>query len=295
MGLLYGFGAVSGFTLEDAHFIGARWDPAVEGAADQIVVRAHPGGYESLISLQSCSDLWRSPSGAFYAAAGTRVVWTSAGVHGAAPWQSFECPAVGGVWGLDDQHVFAFPRGLSTRYGYRFGGSAWDRFDAPGVIHRMHGRQADALVAVGSPGLIAQRSGGAWRAQPTDVRGVFLDVHVVSDDEIYAVHDSGQLWEGSMYGWSVRLEGEPGSLRCVTKWQDRVWVGTTDQGLCVLDGARLVPIKPNLRPTRMDSRGDLLLSQPEMIVGTADGESFRAIKTPTLETLFAPIAPRWNT
>jgi hypothetical protein len=45
----------------------------------------------------------------------------------------------------------------------------------------------------------------------------------------------------------------------------------------------------------MDSRGDLLLSQSEMIVGTADGESFRAIKTPTLETLFAPIAPRWKT
>jgi hypothetical protein len=96
------------------------------------------------------------------------------------------------------------------------------------------------------------------------------------------------------WGDTVRLEVAPRSLTCITKWRGRVWVGTTDLGLCVLDGARLVPIKPNLRPTRMDSRGDLLLSQSEMIVGSADGESFRAIKKPTLETLFAPIAPRWN-
>lgn len=294
MGIEYGFGGVSGFSLEDAHFIGTRWDPTVEGAADQLVIRAHSSGYESLISLQSCADLWRSASGAVYAAAGPRIVWTTKGAHEAAPWHTFDCPTVAGIWGLDDANVFALPRGLATDYYFRFDGRAWSRHDAPGTIHRMDGKRSDALVAVGSAGLIAYWEGRSWRVHATETRGVFLDVHVVSDDEMYAVHDSGQLWQGSVYGWTVRHESAAGSLSCVAKWRDRVWVGTSDQGLCVLDGTSLVPVKPNIRPRRMDARRDLLMYQSEMVVATSDGERFRAIQPRTVQTLYQGIAPRWK-
>ncbi|MEZ4325370.1 MAG: hypothetical protein R3B40_09155 [Polyangiales bacterium] len=62
----------------------------------------------------------------------------------------------------------------------------------------------------------------------------------------------------------------------MAKWNDEVWVGTTDRGLCQLRGEQLVSVKGNLSPTRLDARGPaLIMAQSNMVAATEDGSAYR--------------------
>ena len=201
--------------------------------------------------------------------------WSDTPTQGGGGWERHRTGGiVRRVGGLDDTLVFAHGGGHDSPM-FRFDGSDWVPLASPGVVLAIHGTSPDLLYCVGARGLIARWDGVTWAAIPASAMGSFRDICVVSADEMYAVHEGG-LWQGSVNGWAPRLTADHGTLLSVAKWNDEVWVGTTDRGLCQLRGEQLVSVKGNLFPTRLDARGPALITaQSNMVAATEDGSAYR--------------------
>jgi hypothetical protein len=121
---------------------------------------------------------------------------------------------------------------------------------------------------------------------------------VVSDDEMWATTEAGELFEGSRDGWALRArnpnKGE--ALFDVTRWKGNVWVAGGDAGLLRLSGKgkKLEVVKPNVDAVSLDGREHLLAACPGMIVGTADGKSFEAIGKDGLLEFRNNDSPLWD-
>jgi hypothetical protein len=137
----------------------------------------------------------------------------------------------------------------------------------------MHGVAPDLVYAVGREGLVARWDGRKWTKVVTPGRGVLTDVHVVGEDEMYAVGSGGQLLQGSIHGWAEVLNAS-GPLFGIAKWKGEVWVAAEEQGVMKLAAPKLVSMKPNIKATGLDARGDLLVSSPAAVAGTADGIAY---------------------
>jgi hypothetical protein len=110
---------------------------------------------------------------------------------------------------------------------------------------------------------------------------------------MYACGKGGELWEGSVKGWSRRYRHE-GPLGSVVKWQNRVWVAAGgDFGLSELVGDRLESRKPNLKCTNLDYRGDLLITCPDIVATTADGSSYMGKGVDAFAAHTSSIKPDW--
>jgi hypothetical protein len=198
-----------------------------------------------------------------------------------------------GVWGLDDSNVWVWGRRGGEGTLAHFDGTTVREMECPGKLLWVHGLAPDMLVAVGERGLISVWDGTQWRASPPVSNALLSSVHVVSPDEMYACGKGGELLNGSVRGWSLRYRHE-GPLGAVVKWNDRVWVAAAgDYGLSELVDDRLESRKPNLLCTYLDYRGDLLISCPDIVAGTSDGEKFRGTRISGFVNHSSGVPPSW--
>lgn len=196
-----------------------------------------------------------------------------------------------GVWGLDDTNVWVWGQKGGEGIIHHFDGSKITEMPCPGKVMWIHGTAPDFLVAVGDRGLVSRWDGSQWHDFPPVSNALMTSVHVVSPDEMYACGPGKEIWDGSVHGWSLRYRHD-GPLGFIAKWQDRIWVAAGgDYGLSELIDDRLESRKPNLTSTYLDYRDELVVSCPEIIAGTADGENYRGRKVGAFADLIANISP----
>jgi hypothetical protein len=290
----------SGPSLSTCHFLLSRYDERFgfkpdsgeswiyqKDATGSHALRGQGGWY---------TGLWRSAAGKVYVAFSVGQVLVNPDPRPrVAPWREDPVPGVlSGVWGLHDECVFVWGIRGGKNVVYRFDGSKWEELPSPpGEILAMHGIAPDLVYAVGRGDLLAHWNGKTWRKVVSPARGVLVDVFVASESEMYAVGSNKQLLQGSVHGWTEVLEG-PGSLYAVAKWKGDVWVGAADHGLMKLDGAKLLPVKPNIKARRLDARDELLISSPDMIAGTKDGLTYTAVRAPFLAGAIEKVPFAWG-
>jgi hypothetical protein len=294
----YLMGHASGPSVEGCHFLALRFDERWGFKPDtgETFVLQRVGTTAHLLygGLGWYTGLWRSPRGSVYVAASNGEVHVKLDPEPTAgEWRVDRVAGtLAGIWGLDDKSIFTWGLRGSSTVVYRFDGTSWKEVPSPGEIVGMHGISPDLVYAVGRDGLVARWGGKSWTKVASPARGVLSAVFVAAEDEMYAVGPNTQLLQGSLYGWSEVLEG-PGPMFGVAKWRGEVWVGAAEHGLMKLAGAKLVPVKPNIKAEKLDAREDLLVSSPQAIVGTSDAASFRGIPVSGVAEVLEPVKPGW--
>jgi len=257
----------AGATLEAHYAIGYRhddrWDFDAE-TGESVVLQRYEGQTRSLLRQQGwLTGLWPSPSG------GVVVTYHLGGIYqnpDPTPrkdrWAFQTVDAtLNGLWGLDDEHLFAWGANRGKPVVLRRDGRAWRTDPAPGYFRAMHGVAPDIIIAVGRGGCIARWDGRAWTAMASPTAEPLSAVHVVSADEMYACGPNGTLLEGSVYGWSRLVDRGP-ALNCLARCGETLWVGSTTDGLFRLSGGRIDPVEPNLpaRAMHVGTAGIVLTS-----------------------------------
>ena len=187
----YTWGRVSGAGARDCHMLaygspaGEPFDPATgeswvtQGKAGTLTTHLEKAGWYT--------DLWRSEAGLVYVTdAGGFIQQTSA--PDATTWSTHTVPGVlVGVWGLSDEHVFAWGLRGKSDFMVRWDGKAWADMPAPqGGIVAIHGTRPDLLFAVGDGGLIARWDGVRWTDMSAPSDEPLRSVFVAADDEVWA-------------------------------------------------------------------------------------------------------------
>lgn len=240
-------------------------------------------------TVNICPMLWRAlPSKRTYLADGSRgslFVWDDLS-RADLPAREVELTfAPEGVWGLDDEHVYTFGIGRGATPSQqapafaRYDGKTVHGLPAPDFyITRLHGLAPDLIYAAGRGGM-ARWDGRTWHELPVPTDEVLSDVCVAGPDEIYATGHAGSLLEGTAKGLSIitttRHERIP--YACVTKFADQLFVGGASLGLFRRVGTtnELELIKPDIHATYFEARGgSLIITHPDEIIGTSDGENF---------------------
>lgn len=277
--LAYRFEADVGFRPEQ----GESWIGWAEGPRLTTSIR-HTGWITGL--YQTDTKVWATEA--------TGMVFFNPTLGLSAPWESVRLEGVlRGVWGLSDDHVFVW--GLHDRkpIAFHWDGSEWREVGSPGFILRAHGSAPDLVYGVGQRGLIARWNGStAFESVASPVAGTVSDVFVASEDEMYACTSEGELLQGTVHGWEVLLR-HPVGLTCVAKWRDAVWVGAED-GLYQLADEELTMVRPQARPIRFDARGELMITEPELLTHSLDGVNFRTINLDIIQRLTAHREPTWR-
>jgi hypothetical protein len=280
----YEYSSANGSSDEDATWLAHRFDPAVgliPSESEAWVVHQSPR-----LSQLWCERgivgwytmLWRSPSRRVFVsdAAGAVHVHPDLDKRDAGLWRSDSLDAtVLGVWGLDDTCVFAWGIRDKASVMFQWNGKSWKPVPSPGRVVRMSGVSRDAIMAVGTEGLIARWDGNGWRAIPGPTSETLSGIHVVTNDEWYACGQGGSLLEGSSFGIQARSRW-PGPLQDVAKFADRVWVASGATGLLRLKGKtnELEVAKANIKAMSFDARVTLLIAASDAIVSTSDGKRF---------------------
>ncbi|MEZ4225887.1 MAG: hypothetical protein R3B13_33375 [Polyangiaceae bacterium] len=295
----YAFGQVCGLDVNNLHCIGSR---AVHvgkfdhtNGESHVYERRGQAGATELPTPGLFASIWRSRQGNVYLAHRDGAFFTR---QPNGTWDRCMVRAsLLGIWGLDDDHVYGW--GLAGDEPVMFQKAAdgtWPPMSAPEkLVFGMSGDRPDRLIAVGLNGSISIWDGGTWRAQSSPVSAALSSVHWVSEDEIYVTGPSAKfVLEGSIHGWS-RRGPFPYPLHCVARFAGKLWVGCGLSGLHVLpDGAdRLELVKPNIQVTFFDPRGNLVMSGTEMIVETADGDSFAGVGIAAYKELADRLPPSW--
>jgi hypothetical protein len=298
MRLGYIISHASGQNRSDVHFLVLRFDQRYgfkPGEGESWIMRSSAGKLYNLYGgLTWFTGLWRSPAGRVYAASADSavVVNDDPGVR-AAPWKENKVQGtLAGVWGLDDRFVLAWGIHRGKGVMHRFDGKKWSPIESPGEIYGVHGLTPNLVYAVGVKGLIARWDGARWNKVPSPTQAVLSDVHVASEDEMYAVGD-GVVLQGSAHGWTQAAEGAS-QMFGVTKWKGEVLVGAAQEGLKKLVKNKLVPVDPEIKAERIDSRGELIVSCPDAVAVSDDGKDFKRLRVKQVEDLFKDIKPTWT-
>lgn len=304
--------AASGTDVCDCLILGQRYDEVAGFHAhrsESWVCHTEPdgdGGFAFVTDSRVDTHLtgaWRSPRGQCFVT-GAQLFYhpdirdDPDGLR----WAYLDLPpyvAAGGVWGLDDDHVFVWGgewEGAQRMYRWRDG--ALDEMAAPRFeVSALHGVAPDCLYAVGAGGCIARWDGHAWHDASSPVSRHLTGVFVASPDEVWAVGDDGHVLEGSRNGWGIVAQGPrlpetdiPLSLYDVCKWKGELWVAAGDAGLWRRKGVtrELECVKPKLLAVRFDARGPLLLCERRRVTSTEDGENFLSAAEGALEDFRAP-------
>jgi hypothetical protein len=299
--VLHEYGSASGVNLENFHVLGYRFDDGVgfrPDAGESWIVRRLGDTVSTLFSKRGwMTALWQAPSGTIY------VTDASSRVYVQAPESSGSSPplehtpldgTLTGVWGLDEDHVFAWGRHGGQPVMYLGHHTSWRPISAPGFVIGAHGIRRDLVFAVGEGGFIARWDGSAWHNMPSPTPRTLSRVFVESDDEVYACGHGKDLLQGSVHGW-VQILTHTSPLRGVVKWQGDVWVAAGgDEGLSHLKDGKLVSVKPNLKATHLESRHALLITCPDKVVQSVDGKKFTASFIATFEDLTRDKPPSWR-
>lgn len=292
----YLYKMITGLERDSAHWLGYRFDAETgfhPERADFWIGSMH--GTEMRTSLRHglwVTGLYQTDS-VVWACESAGHVFKNPTLGLSSDWEFITLRGVlRGIWGLNDDCVFTWGMADSRPIAFHWDGREWREVSSPGYIVRVHGSAPDFIYAVGQRGLIARWNGvNGFEQLPSPAKKTLSDVHVVSPDEIWACGHGGELLSGTEHGWETLLT-HADELNCCAKWQDRVWVGGMD-GLHRLDGETLENIKPNLQPHRLDGRGELLITQPTMMIRTTDGAKFNAIFLDGFETLASRKSIEW--
>jgi len=301
--------AVSGFTLDDCCFLGLR--TPFESPFSPFQLESWPiyADTEKLRYFYGTSNwltaLWRVPGGPLYvgdnSAGNVKRLKSMADGKNPHAWETLKVD-------LQPLGLFAFPDGALYVWGRQGEKTALRVLDAktqkfkampsPGMMFELSGTAPDRLWAAGEEGLLARWDGRKWSEISVETESNFTGLTVVSDDEMWATTEAGELFEGSRDGWALRArnpnKGE--ALFDVTRWKGNVWVAGGDAGLLRLSGKgkKLEVVKPNVDAVSLDGREHLLAACPGMIVGTADGKSFEAIGKDGLLEFRNNDSPLWD-
>lgn len=302
------YALASGRSHTDCVFIGRRWrEKYGTNLSDSdfwIMVNQPEPGVESMTYTRW---KWKNIITGIWRSLGTRRVYVAdaslPAIHiyhdvmdqGRAPDHHRLPFAPEGVWGLDDEHVWAWGTGKTasgqSEYPVTlFDGRQWQEMPNPGFgISKIHGIAPDLVYAVGWGGGMARWDGRAWSVFPMPTGEVFSDVFVAGPDEMYATGHNGSLLEGSSSGWTVitRTADERLPYACVAKWHDDLWVGGGPLGLFrrVGNTDQLELYKPKVKATSFDARESLVVTTDGAIVGSVDGQSFKGAGIGTLHKL----------
>jgi hypothetical protein len=296
----HSFGQVSGLSLDAFHAIGVR---SLQNARmDWRTAESHvyevdgKAAYVGLATPGLFASIWRSEKGELHIAHQDGALFTknSDGTYARCAIRA----SLLGVWGLDGDHVYAWGLDGSTPVMLRYAGrGSWVPMPSPTeMVFAMSGDRPDRLVAVGMKGMISIWDGASWSNRPSPVTGALRSIHWVSEDEIYACGTgSPYVLEGSIYGWT-RHGPFPQSLYCVAKHSGSIWVGCGMAGLRRLEPGQdeLAPVKASIHAQDFDPRKDLLVSAPDMIAATRDGESFEAVSVDGYAELAASTPPSFD-
>lgn len=297
MALEHAFSSASGRTLNDCHFLTRRWDPKADPEEGRIESSIFMRDGDASVGLQVLhgrySDLFRLPSGRVYVASVTGEVESNDNPVRGTPWTRHDGINATRVWGLSDDLVFAWS--VLRKEVQVFDGSSWTTHPLPDRIYDIHGVSPDLIVCAGY--FVGRWDGTTFAPIAVDTQKIFTQVHVVDEDEMYANCDQRAIWEGSVYGWAERTPPTgPQNIKYVAKWKDRLWVGHETQGLCVLeDDNRLTVVKDNFpQISRIDVRGDLLVTTKELIASSPDGLGFKGVFMKRLKDTLASRPPIWE-
>jgi len=295
----YEFNHGSGSNVDDAHCIGyrydARWEWTPESGESWVIELRDHKLHCVLVQPGWLTDLWHSPTGGVFSSfVNGRVVrnleptsppdaWTTDTLSG----------TLAGIWGLADDLVFTWGQRDGKPYMLRWDGKVWAEIGVPGFVVAVHGIRPDLIYAVGREGLLARWDGNAWSALASPLASTLSAVFVSSDDETYACASSGQLLAGSTHGWAP-IASHARMLHAVARFAGSIWVGGGPDGLLRLDGGQLVPLKPNIKAKRLDARaGGLLITAPDAVVETRDGQRFWGQKIDGFSGIVADQSPSW--
>lgn len=304
MNLSYAYSRASGPSRTDCHVIVLRSELGQgfrPGEGDSWLVSFE--GQTVATHLKKAgwyTDVWRSAGGRVYVTDADGFVQHGAATVSATTWDAHSLPAtLQGIWGLDDEHVYAWglgPRNQSVLF--RWDGSAWRDMPSPDPERRvlaMHGVRDDLVMAVGTHGLIARWNGSAWQTLAAPAAVGLGSVFVESDDEMYACGQDGVLVQGSVHGWQEVIRGDD-PLIGVVKWAGDVWVATWGElGLAKLSGDRLESVKPKLQLIQLVASEELVYLSLEKLGSTPDGQSFRSQNVAAIARAITDPQPEgWN-
>lgn len=306
MPIAWTYRGVSGLSVDDFHFLADRYDDTYgwsEDMAESWVGRVVRGQMYLLLGHPGwLTRLWRAPSGRAWVSEGgmrTGVHVEASGELLTPQWSFTPLPGVlGGVWGLDESDVFAFGQRVQQPgiHGivHRWDGSQWaETPPPPGLFLGMHGLRPDLIYAVGDGGIVARWDGLQWVRVPAPTRSVLSSVQVVSEDEIHACGAGYRVLEGSVHGWAERIIAD-GPLLSLGIFQGKVLVTTGSRGIHAVEGNRLVEWAKDVPATQLDARGDLLAACPDELVVTRDGEGFTRIPIGVFREATSAFVPAWK-
>jgi hypothetical protein len=243
------------------------------------------------------TGLWKSLEGPVYVSNmdGTMHIRRDWKKKGKEAWEEVELDAqLSGVWGLSDECVFTWVRKGDEHRMFRYDGRQWHPMPSPGDASVLHGVAPDLVYAVGYKGLIARWDGHSWTQLQSPVRHNFTGLFVAGPDEMYATTEHGELLAGTSHGWEKRAKA-PGSLLDVAKYKGEVWVAAGEAGLLKLKGTtqELEPIKPNIKATAFDVRGNLLITAGHIVAQSEDGVKFLGAGDQVFERECSSEPPMW--
>jgi hypothetical protein len=218
------------------------------------------------------ADLWRAPDENLYAAGEGGAVH----VFDGKTWRRIQTPEramLSSVWGPDEEMVYATGEGVILQ---RQGGSwVYASRGHGGYIDRLRGIARDDLYAVGRFGLMLHFDGAKWERLdvPTNVHlnGVFA----VDPKTVYAVGAEGIVLVGSPGTWKALNLGEIDFVD-VAEYQGRIYLAATEQGLFRLEEEQLIPIRSDVRATRLTNASGFLCVAGNLSIHRFDGVSWES-------------------
>ena len=304
-GTQYEYIAVSGRAQDDCCVLGYRApyeQPFSPFTLESWAIFSDHGTFSFLFGVEGwLTGLWRSPRGELYVANNGGMVHLCRKLEDGQDLNAWQRMPVDlqplGIWGLPDGPVYVWGRKGADTVLHAFDGKSWNPMPCPGAMSQLHGLAPDRLYAGGYEGLLASWDGRTWTRHPLETRANLTGLSMVSEDEIWATTEGGELLEGSRHGWAVRArapEGEP--LFDVARWQGDLWVAGGDAGLLRLvdKTQELEVVKPTADATTFDARQSLLMVCQGMVAATADGKRFQSVGSGSFLRFRSKFPPMWE-
>lgn len=283
------FGDASGESRDLFAFTVRQWKPRSgpqEDTAKTHFFVSKKGQIEHLLTISGTfGTIWCSPEGDVHIALPNKLLWMKK--HGdtwiktefAAPDTLFE------IWGRFNNEAFAW--GLHKLFHWN--GATWNESPFPGEIYAMHGAEKGTVTAVGRFGLIVRWDGTTWQKLPSPTNEDLVSIHVVDEKHMliagkptYGTNYVAHLHEYDATGWKNLLEIKD-PMKGPALMSDRLFVTNEKQGLFALENGNLRAIYEPFHPMRIECRRDLIVSAPDRLVFTKDGETFEMLSLKDLE------------